>query len=289
MCSDGRGIVVLKDYIRLLRVKHYIKNTLVFLPLFFGTELFDGKKLCSTFFGFACFCLLSSSIYIINDYRDIDKDRNHPTKKNRPLASGRIKPQAAFAVLAICLIGVIAISYYLGSLSGFVCLALYFALNVAYSMGLKNIPIIDIVILASGFVIRVFYGGFISGLAISNWLYLVVTTGSMYMGLGKRRNELNGSTESREVLKYYNVNFLDRNMYVCVALTDVFYALWTLEFVNGVVRWTVPAFIIIMMRYSLDIEGNSDGDPVEVILKDKILIAMAVLYAVCFFSMLYIF
>ena len=156
-------------------------------------------------------------------------------------------------------------------------------------MGLKNIPIIDIAILASGFVIRVFYGGFISGLAISNWLYLVVTTGSMYMGLGKRRNELNRTTESRKVLKYYSVNFLDRNMYVCVALTDVFYALWTLELANNVIRWTVPIFIVILMRYSLDIEGNSDGDPVEVILKDKTLIAMTILYALLFFSMLYIF
>ncbi|MDD5853768.1 MAG: decaprenyl-phosphate phosphoribosyltransferase [Lachnospiraceae bacterium] len=279
----------MKEYIRLLRVKHYIKNILVFLPLFFGTALFDVQKLCNAFLGFICFCLLSSSIYIINDYRDMEKDRNHPTKKNRPLASGNVKPQEAFLALAVCLVGVVAISWYLRSLTGFICIALYFALNVAYSMGLKNIPIIDIVILASGFVIRVFYGGFISGIIVSTWLYLVVTTGSLYMGLGKRRNELKSSTETREVLKYYSVNFLDKNMYVCVALTNVFYALWTLEFANVGIGWTIPAFIIILMRYSLDIEGDSDGDPVEVILKDKILIAMIILYAVCIFSMLYIF
>lgn len=284
-----KGVNVLRDYIKLLRVKHYIKNVLVFLPLFFGTAIFDVDKLLKVFLGFLCFCLISSTVYIINDYRDIEKDRKHPTKKNRPLASGRIKVRSAFIVLVFCLLGVIAISIVLNSLAGFLCIALYFVLNIAYSMGLKNKPIIDIVILASGFVLRVFYGGFISDIVISKWLYLVVTTGSLYMGLGKRRNELKASTETREVLKYYNVSFLDKNMYVCVALTNVFYALWTLELANSKIGWTVPVFIIIMMCYSLDIEGESDGDPVEVILKDKTLISIVVLYAACIFSLLYLF
>ena len=96
-------------------------------------------------------------------------------------------------------------------------------------MGLKNKPIIDIVILAAGFVIRIFYGGMITGVSISKWLYLVITSGSLYMGLGKRRNEMKKQTDTRDVLKYYNVDFLDKNMYVCVPLTIVFYALWTYE------------------------------------------------------------
>lgn len=155
----------------------------------------------------------------------------------------------------------------------------YFLLNVAYSMGLKNKPIIDIVILAAGFVIRVFYGGVVTGVEISKWLYLVVTVGSLYMGLGKRRNELKKQTETREVLKYYNVAFLDKNMYVCMALANVFYALWTFEMPNPRTSWTIPVFIILLMCYSLDIEGESDGDPVEVILHDKILIAIVLVYA----------
>ena len=108
------------------------------------------------------------------------------------------------------------------------------------------------------------------------------------MGLGKRRNELKKQKNTREVLKYYNEAFLDKNMYVCVALTDVFYALWTLEMTNGLISWTVPVFIVILMCYSLDIEGNSDGDPVEVILKDKILLGLIFIYGILLFSLIYI-
>lgn len=148
-------------------------------------------------------------------------------------------------------------------------------------------PIIDIVILAAGFVIRIFYGGMITGVSISKWLYLVITSGSLYMGLGKRRNEMKKQTDTRDVLKYYNVDFLDKNMYVCVALTIVFYALWTYEMPNAQISWTIPIFIILLMSYSLDVEGDSDGDPVEVILHDKILMGILILYALFIFGLLY--
>ncbi len=278
----------MKDFVKLLRVKHYIKNLLVFMPMFFGGVIFIEEKLLKACLGFICFCLVSSAVYILNDCRDIDKDRKHPTKRNRPLASGRIKPNTAIVIMVASLILAILISIYLGTLKAAICLVLYYCLNIAYSMGLKNRPIIDIVILASGFVIRVFYGGFITDIVISKWLYLVVTTGSLYMGMGKRRNELRAQNDTREVLKYYNEAFLDKNMYVCVALANVFYALWTLEMPNPQISWTVPIFIVMLMCYSLDAEGDSDGDPIEVILKDKALIAIILGYAVCIFLLLYL-
>ena len=277
----------LKKYLSLLRVKHYIKNFLIFLPLFFSGQIFDVNKLIRSVLGFMAFCMVSSAIYILNDYRDIDKDKNHPKKKHRPLASGDIKPSVALVIMVICLAIAIAISIYLRNIPAGISLLLYLVLNIAYSLGLKNVPIIDIAILASGFVIRVFYGGFITDVVVSKWLYLVIITGSLYMGLGKRKNELIASTDTREVLKHYNKNFLDKNMYVCLALTDVFYALWTFELPNDKITWTIPLFIIILMRYSLDVEGDSDGDPVEVILHDKVLIALGLIYAVCIFVLLY--
>ena len=277
----------LKKYLSLLRVKHYIKNFLIFLPLFFSGQIFDVNKLIRSVLGFMAFCMVSSAIYILNDYRDIDKDKNHPKKKHRPLASGDIKPSVALVIMVICLAIAIAISIYLKNIPAGISLLLYLVLNIAYSLGLKNVPIIDIAILASGFVIRVFYGGFITDVVVSKWLYLVIITGSLYMGLGKRKNELIASTDTREVLKHYNKNFLDKNMYVCLALTDVFYALWTFELPNDKITWTIPLFIIILMRYSLDVEGDSDGDPVEVILHDKVLIALGLIYAVCIFVLLY--
>lgn len=279
----------MKEYIRLLRVKHYIKNFLVFIPLFFSGQIFDIDKIIRASLGFVAFCLVSSAVYILNDYKDIEKDKNHPKKKNRPLASGKIKPRTALCIMVICLIIATVISVYLKNIYGAICLLLYLVLNIAYSMGLKNIPIIDIAILASGFVIRVFYGGFITDIVISKWLYLVITTGSLYMGLGKRRNELNTQSDTREVLKHYNKGFLDKNMYVCVALANVFYALWTFELPNNKIPWTIPIFIIILMCYSLDVEGDSDGDPVEVILKDKKLIIIGIIYVISLFVLLYLF
>ena len=311
----------MRDFFKLLRVKHYIKNFLVFLPIFFGSKLYDPQMLLRAALGFMCFCMVSSSVYILNDYNDIDRDRLHPTKKNRPLASGAVNPACALIIMGVCLVLAVIISVALNSVRGSICIVLYLALNIAYSLGLKNKPIADIVILASGFVIRVIYGGLITDTEISKWLYLVVVSGSLYLGLGKRRNELrmmSGRTalnikkveadasldasgvsskasgtpsdlaDTRGVLKYYNVNFLDKNMYVCAALADVFYALWTFELTDHRVIWTVPAFIVIMMWYSLDTEGDSDGDPVEVILHDKGLIAFGLLYAASIFALLYV-
>lgn len=281
--------MLLKNYIQLFRVKHYIKNLLVFFPMFFGGVIFDVEKLISGSLGFLCFCLLSSAVYILNDYRDMENDRNHPKKKERPLANGTVKPRTALLLMLLCLLVVICISLYLADWKAAVCLILYFALNAAYSMGLKNMPVIDVLILASGFVIRIFYGGFITDVGISKWLYLVVTAGSLYMGLGKRRNELKKQADTRDVLQYYNVPFLDKNMYVCVALADVFYALWTIEMPDSRMSWTVPGFIVLLMCYSLNAEGDSDGDPVEVILHDKLLIGVIIAYAACIFTLLYLF
>jgi len=256
--------------------------------MFFGRALFDIQKLWFASLGFICFCMISSAVYIYNDYKDVEKDRNHPVKKNRPLASGRISFIKAFGIMIGCILITAMLSMYLKNTASVLCLILYLSLNIAYSMGLKNKPIIDVVILASGFVIRIFYGGLITGIEISQWLYLVVITGSLYMGLGKRRNELKRQTETREVLKYYNISFLEKNMYVCVALANVFYALWTLETANSYLIWTVPIVIVILMRYSLIAEGDSDGDPVEVIMKDKILIALILGYMVYVGWMLYL-
>ena len=278
----------MKDYIKLLRIKHYIKNLLIFMPLFFAGSFFKKENIIKAAEGFICFCLISSAVYILNDYRDIEKDKKHPTKCNRPLASGKIKPQNAIILMMLCLIVVAILSWYIGNINATIFLILYFILNVAYSIGLKNVPIIDVVILASGFVIRLFYGGYVTGVEISKWLYLVVTTGSLYMGLGKRRNELKKQLDTREVLKYYNGPFLDKNMYVCVALANVFYTLWTVEMNNRAMIWTVPFFMVILMCYSLDAEGDSDGDPVEVILEDKILIGLILVYAICIFFLIYV-
>lgn len=275
-------------YLALLRVKHYIKNILIFLPLVFGGLAFDSGRLVKAGCGFLAFSFVASAIYIFNDLKDMGADKKHPKKKLRPLASGLIHPAAGVEIMVALLGMALIISVSLADIKAGMCLLAYLLLNIAYSLGLKNQPIIDVVLLASGFVIRTFYGGFIAGVEISQWLYLVVTTGSLYMGLGKRRNELKKQTDTRKVLAQYNIPFLDKNMYVCLTLTIVFYSLWTLDFPDTRMIWSVPAFITMLLFYSLSTEKDSDGDPVEVILSDRGLIAIIIGYAIYIFCSLYI-
>lgn len=277
-------------YIKLMRVKHYIKNVLIFISLFFSQSFFQPDKLIHSIWGFLSFCLISSSIYIINDLNDVEKDRLHPTKCKRPIASGAVTKQAAIMISFICIVIGTAISLNLGSWNSLLWIGLYFILNLLYSWKLKNVPIIDVVILTSGFLIRVLYGAAITNIEISNWLYLTVIAGAFYMGLGKRRNELKKQKDqkmTREVLTYYTYAFLDKNMYVCLALTNTFYALWAMSHENEKMIWTVPLIIIILMKYSLDIEGESDGDPVEVLIKDKMLIVLCGICGIAMVALLY--
>ena len=147
----------------------------------------------------------------------------------------------------------------------------------------------------SGFLIRVLYGSAVTAIEVSNWLYLTVISMSFYLGLGKRRNELDAQgSKSRKVLKFYNHDFLDKNMYMCLGLTIVFYSLWCVDsttierYSNSNIVWTVPLVMLICMKYSLNVEGNSDGDPVSVLLKDKILMGMVFLYVLIVLLIIYL-
>ena len=178
----------------------------------------------------------------------------------------------------------------------FIWLAVYLGMNVAYSLGLKNVPLVDIAILAAGFLIRILYGACLTQIVISNWLYLTVMAMALYFALGKRRNELKRlGGETRAVLKAYPVSFLDKNMSMCLTLANVFYALWSMDantqqaYHSDFVIFTVPIVLLITLRYSMNVEGDSDGDPVEVLLHDKTLLLLCLVYAAAMFIILYVF
>lgn len=279
----------MKKYLKLLRTQHYLKNLLVFIPIFFNQTLFSGKFI-NALLGFFAFCMISSAVYIINDIKDVEKDRHHPTKRFRPIASGAVNVQKAKTIGIVCLIFSIILTSFTKLYISIIFIMLYFVLNILYSGGLKNKPLVDVVILASGFILRVIYGAYLTGVPISGWLYLTIWTGAFYMGLGKRRNEIEKQKElgeTRTVLKYYTYGFLDKNMYVCVALANVFYALWAVGHDDQRFLWSAPILMIVLMKYSLDIEGNSDGDPIEVILHDKVLIALISFFSAYLFFILY--
>lgn len=277
----------MRDIIKLLRVKHWIKNLLCFLPLVFYKSI-NISDYCHVLLGCLAFSLMASSIYIINGVKDVEKDKRHEIKKERPIAAGRVSVFKAILFMILCLaisIGIdIAVSE---SIVSFIILCVYLVLNVLYSFGLKDRPIFDIVILASGFVLRVIYGGELVSIPVSPILILTVMAFALYMGLGKRRNEKKKIKEdTREVLKYYTKDFLDKNMYFCLSIGVVFYSIWALSLGDYYI-YTVIGVIIICMRYSLIVESDSLGDPVDVLLSDKVLIGMVILFSIVMLLLLF--
>ena len=287
----------MKNYLKLLRIKHWLKNGLVLLPLFFGKSIFNLNKIFFVLIAIIIFSFISSIVYIINDINDIEADRNHPKKKNRPLASGKVSIKNAILVLILLIILSISLIIYLYNKTTniFIILIplLYLILNILYSTKLKHIPIIDVAILVSGFVLRVYYGGIASNIEISSWLYLMIMFGSFYLGFGKRRNEMKHNN-TRKVLKYYNKEFLDKNMYVSLGLSIISYSLWCvdpltkLNISSNYLILTIPLVMMIFQKYSLIIEGDSDGDPIEVILNDRLLISLITAYIIVMIFIIYI-
>lgn len=275
--------------VELMRPWHYGKNLLVLVPLFFSGQLLAApQKLRMTLAGFVSMCLIASCVYAINDCADAKTDRHHSGKQLRPVASGRVKPAQALILAAILAAAAAAILSLAGApLAAMALLACYVAMNVGYSvLGLKDIPVCDVTIIAFGFVLRVLYGALLSQTPASGWLLLTVMAGSYYMALGKRRNELQRAQAqaARPVLGRYTQSFLSRNMYMFLTLVIVFYALWSVD-AQTVARYghpytvlSVPMVVLLSMHYSLDVERDADGDPIEVILHDKKLICLGIAY-----------
>ena len=283
----------MKQYLKLIRPFHWVKNLLIFVPLFFGGQLFNGNKFFLSVLGFIAFSFIASSVYIINDIQDADKDRKHPKKRFRPIASGKISKQHACIFLVMLLVVSFLIMIYLtkvnhNSWASFGFPIAYLIMNIAYSNGVKNISLVDVVIIAIGFVIRLLYGGVLVNITISDSLLLTVISASMFLGFGKRRNELKKGTSTRKVLRAYSMEFLDKIMYVFIGLTLMFYSLWS---INGSVWliYTSPLAMIIVADYCLIIEsGSSDGDPAEVLKHSKSLMALLVLFVLLLLLCLYI-
>ncbi len=289
----------MKVYFQLIRIKHWLKNILIFLPLIFSKNLLHLNSLLTTIIGFLAFSLIASIVYINNDINDIEKDKKHIEKKKRPIASGKISIKKA--TIVEILLGIISIvllvMLYINVQNIFILILpiIYLILNIMYSKSLKNIAVIDVVILVSGFVIRVLFGSIIINVELSNWLYLMVMFGSFYLGFGKRRNEIiKVGTNTRKVLSSYNKEFLDKNMYSCLTLSIVSYSMWCIDPItinrvsNTNLVWTVPLVMIIFMLYSLEIEKDSFGDPIDVVLKNKGLITMISVYGIIMCLILYV-
>ncbi len=282
--------------IKTLRPKQWIKNGFVFVPLIFDVKIFQAQPLLRSLGGFALLCLISGAVYLINDLVDIERDRRHPIKCHRPLASGQLS--RSMAVVAAILIPVVTLplAYLLDPLFGLIALG-YFVLHVAYSFWLKNVVIVDVMAVAAGFVLRVAAGvPLVWAERFSPWLYVFTTLLALFLALGKRRQEIallkENASHIRTILDHYNLQFLDEMMAVVTAGTVMTYALYTFSAPNlpkdHTMMLTIPFVIYGIFRYLYVIHVRGDGGaPDEVVLTDRPLQISVLLFGISVILILY--
>jgi 4-hydroxybenzoate polyprenyltransferase len=281
-----------KTLLRLLRPKHWLKNILIFVPLVYAFHLTEIGLLLSTIRCFVAFCFVSSAVYVVNDIADAERDRLHPTKRERPIAAGAVGKETA-AILSLLLFAVGFALAVFGYRDYYVAVftALYVLLNLAYSLFLKDIVLIDCFCIAAGFVLRVYAGGAAGDSPISGWFFVTIVAVSLFMAFGKRRGEMlsvTDATATRKVLASYDSQFIDGIIFLCAGLAIVFYALWTMVSATMMI-YTVPLVIFIVCRYLLIIRAKqASGDPVATILGDKGLLLAGLLFGLGSMALLYL-
>jgi 4-hydroxybenzoate polyprenyltransferase len=261
-----------------MRPRQWTKNAFVFFALVFDKQLLNPVAFLRTLAGFALFCLISSVVYLINDIADIQADRQHPIKKFRPLPSGKLPVRVAWLAALVLVVIILPLGYWLAPAFAAVLLA-YFLMNLAYSKWLKHVPILDVFIIAAGFVLRVEAGvTLIVVQRFSPWLYMVTTLGSLYLGFGKRRAELAllalGAGSHRKVLEGYTIPLLDQYITIVSSATILSYSFYTFSAPNlqnnHSMMLSIPfvAYIIFRYLYLIQMTQNA-GAPEEVLLTDR--------------------
>ena len=286
-----------KLYLQLARPHQFVKNGFVWLPLFFGVKLGDPGALEQTLIAFAAFCCAAGSVYVFNDLEDIEEDRRHPTKRNRPLASGAIPPRGAVIFMA----GLLVLAALAGALlpkpDFLLILGAYLLLNVAYSSFLKHQAIIDVVCIALGFVLRVLAGGVAAAVPISHWIVIMTFLLAIFLALAKRRDDLllvAGGRSTRRAIDGYSLEFVSTSMAVMAAVVIVAYILYTVSpetiQIHGTDRLYLTGFWVVvgLLRYlQLALVKNRSASPTKILLQDRFLQAVLTFWILSFFFLLY--
>lgn len=283
-----------KHYLQLMRIHQWVKNFFIFLPLLFSFKMDHISLLIADLWAFVGFCVIVSSIYIINDWNDIATDRLHPEKRNRPLASGAINKKEA--LLMILSLVAVSLSVYIFVLGNYIALALlvsYFILNIFYSLRLKHIPVIDISIVAIGFVIRIFIGGVVTDTPLSRWIVVMTFLLAIFLALGKRRDDVVIYEETgdkvRKNVDGYNIPFLNVAIVVVAAVMMVAYIMYTISPEvterNGDNLYLTSFFVFVgLFRYlQIIFVEDKSGNPTLIFLKDNFIRIIIILWIISFF------
>jgi 4-hydroxybenzoate polyprenyltransferase len=288
---------MLKALIKTMRPRQWIKNGFVFFALIFDRQLFLLGPFLRTLAGFFLFCLISSAVYLFNDIADVEADRNHPDKKFRPIASGQLPINVAWVAALLLVVISLPLAYLLSP--GFLLvLVTYLVINLLYSRWLKHVPILDVMIIALGFVLRVAAGvTLITVERFSPWLYVITLLFSLYIGLGKRRAEISllsqGAVAHRKVLEGYTLPLLDQYITIVSGMTIIAYSLYTFSAPNLPANHTMMLTILFVIygifRYLQLIQtGHAAGSPDEVALKDRPLQITMVLWVLAVLAVFYL-
>ncbi len=282
--ATGTGSTV-SGLFRLLRPKQWTKNLLLFAALLFSFEEIRTETILATLLGFILFSLVAGCVYILNDFVDRDRDRQHPVKKYRPMASGQVNPTHALLFGIILLILSVGTAFMMNPLFGVLCIV-YFLLNVSYSFVLKHLVILDMMTIAAGFVLRAIAGGVLIQVPFTPWFLICTMLLSLFLAIGKRRNELTlleGNTGShRKVLDNYSITLLDQFNTIVTTAMIISYSLFTFTSDRTIhLMWTIPLVIYGMFRYLYLIHmKNQGGSPDRVLFEDKPILITVILYVI---------
>ncbi|MEI9956286.1 MAG: UbiA family prenyltransferase [Ferruginibacter sp.] len=287
----------IQNFLLLLRVEQWLKNLLVFSPVFFAAQIENPSYLLKLILIFISFSLVASSVYIINDLNDIEKDKLHPEKMHRAIASGKIKSSEAKIWFCI-LMPVGLLLAYLESVYSFYFVFAYLIINILYSTVLKNVALVDLIVVSSGFILRILAGGFAVSIILSNWLILITFLLSVFILFAKRRDDLTIKQKSgnhmRSSLKGYNFEFVNAGILISATVLVVAYIMYTLSAdvlsrPNGrYVYFTSFIVFIGVLRYlQLTFVFEKSGNPIKTLLKDKFLLLLIIIWIVSLYLLMY--
>lgn len=289
----------MKDIIKLLRVKQWVKNLFIFLPAFFGLKLLDANTLINNGYAFISFCFLASSIYILNDILDKDADKKHPKKRERPIASGKISIKEAIVILIISLILAIVFTLPIKSADLYILLFSYLAINIFYTFRIKYIEIVDVFFIATGYIIRVLVGGVSGGIEINYWIIIMTFLLALLLGFAKRRDDVilmeSQSEKIRKSIDGYTLQFVDSVLSVTSAVTIVAYIMYTIseqtmQRYHSKYVYITSFFVLLgILRYlQITISFKKSGSPTEVLYKDRFLQLCILGWIICFAIIIYL-
>ncbi len=286
--EEGTAPGLAMAILRLIRPQQWVKNLFVLAPLLFSGQALQAASQVRGLTAFAAFCLLASTVYVMNDVVDREADRAHPTKRRRPIASGAIPVSVALALAAVMLAASLVLAFSAGAALG-ACALTYLVLNVVYSVHLKHVVILDVFAIAAFFVLRLLAGAAAVQVRPSVWLVLCGGLLALYLGFAKRRHELvllgDRSSSHRSVLSQYSTAFLDQLSVVLLAVIIVSYIMYTLEsdtakLVGGELLSYSTVFVLYgVIRYLYLVNKRLDGNPTDTLLTDRGLLAACVLWA----------